>query len=35
VKYSAGDAQFTADAYQWQEDGVKDKGFMVNYKYTF
>ena len=35
VKYSAGDAQFTADAYQWQEDGVKDKGFMVNYKYKF
>ena len=35
VKYSAGDAHFTADAYQWQEDGVKDKGFMVNYKYTF
>ncbi|BCU54774.1 hypothetical protein ENKO_13680 [Enterobacter kobei] len=35
VKYSAGDAQFTADAYQWQEDGVKDKGLMMNYKYTF
>jgi putative surface-exposed virulence protein len=35
VKYSAGNAQFTADAFQWQEDGVKDKGFMLNYKYKF
>lgn len=35
VKYSSGDAHFTADAYHWQEDGVKDKGFMVNYKHTF
>lgn len=35
VKYSAGNAQFTADAFQWQEDGVKDRGFMLNYKYKF
>ncbi|HCW3113018.1 TPA: hypothetical protein OXC75_000798 [Citrobacter amalonaticus] len=35
VKYSAGDTQFAANAYQWKEDTVSDKGFMLNLKRSF
>ena len=35
VKYSAKDASLNLDAYQWKEDGISDKGFMLNFKKTF
>ncbi|MFJ7173441.1 BigA/YdbA N-terminal beta-barrel domain-containing protein [Citrobacter freundii] len=35
VKYSAKDSSLNLDAYQWKEDGISDKGFMLNFKKTF
>ena len=35
VKYSSNDAALHLDAYQWKEDGMSDKGFMLNFKKTF
>ncbi|ECP7740330.1 autotransporter domain-containing protein [Salmonella enterica subsp. enterica serovar Jodhpur] len=35
VKYSSNDAALHLDAYQWKEDGISDKGFMLNVKKTF
>ena len=35
VKYSAQDSSLHLDAYQWKEDGISDKGFMLNFKKTF
>lgn len=35
VKYSSNDTVLHLDAYQWKEDGISDKGFMLNVKKTF
>ncbi|HCA3485980.1 TPA: autotransporter adhesin BigA [Salmonella enterica subsp. enterica serovar Ball] len=35
VKYSNNDTALHLDAYQWKEDGISDKGFMLNVKKTF
>ncbi|EBS6870723.1 autotransporter domain-containing protein [Salmonella enterica] len=35
VKYSNNDTALHLDAYQWKEDGISDKGFMLNIKKTF
>lgn len=35
VKYSSNDTTLHLDAYQWKEDGISDKGFMLNVKKTF
>ncbi|EEF6302748.1 autotransporter domain-containing protein, partial [Salmonella enterica] len=35
VKYSSNDTAPHLDAYQWKEDGISDKGFMLNVKKTF
>ncbi|EBK0904212.1 autotransporter domain-containing protein, partial [Salmonella enterica] len=35
VKYSSNDTALHLDAYQWKEDGISDKGFMLNVKKTF
>ena len=35
VHYSAKDASLNLDAYQWKEDGISDKGFMLNFRKTF
>ena len=35
VKYSSNDSALRLDAYQWKEDGISDKGFMLDYKKTF
>ncbi|EAA5903132.1 autotransporter adhesin BigA [Salmonella enterica subsp. enterica] len=35
VKYSSNDTALHLDAYQWKEDGISDKGFMLNIKKTF
>ncbi|HHW9081517.1 TPA: autotransporter adhesin BigA [Salmonella enterica] len=35
VKYSRNDTALHLDAYQWKEDGISDKGFMLNVKKTF
>ncbi|ELM1617573.1 autotransporter adhesin BigA [Salmonella enterica] len=35
VKYSSKDTALHLDAYQWKEDGISDKGFMLNVKKTF
>ena len=35
VKYSAKDASLNLDAYQWKEDNISDKGFMLNFRKTF
>ena len=35
VKYSSNDTALHLDAYQWKEDGISDKGFMLNFKKTF
>lgn len=35
VKYSAKDTRLSVDAYQWKEDNISDKGFMLNLKKTF
>ncbi|MCW8352160.1 autotransporter adhesin BigA [Citrobacter portucalensis] len=35
VKYSAKDASLNLDAYQWKEDNINDKGFMLNFRKTF
>ncbi|EEH9253009.1 autotransporter adhesin BigA, partial [Salmonella enterica] len=32
VKYSSNDTALHLDAYQWKEDGISDKGFMLNVK---
>ncbi|WP_434064517.1 autotransporter domain-containing protein [Yokenella regensburgei] len=35
VKYSGKDSALQLDAYHWKEDGVSDKGLMLNFKKTF
>lgn len=35
VKYSSKDTSLNVDAYQWKEDSINDKGFMLNVKKTF
>ncbi|EPF2243152.1 autotransporter adhesin BigA [Citrobacter werkmanii] len=35
VKYSSNDSTLHLNAYQWKEDGISDKGFMLNFKKTF
>ncbi|MDT0640352.1 autotransporter adhesin BigA [Citrobacter werkmanii] len=35
VKYSTKDASLNLDAYQWKEDNISDKGFMLNFRKTF
>ncbi|EBS7634674.1 autotransporter domain-containing protein [Salmonella enterica] len=35
VKYSGKDSALHLDAYQWKEDGISDKGFMLNFKKQF
>lgn len=35
VKYGSNDSALHLDAYQWKEDGISDKGFMLNVKKTF
>ncbi|EDP8670396.1 autotransporter adhesin BigA [Salmonella bongori] len=35
VKYSSSDASLQLDAYQWKEDDISDKGFMLSVKKTF
>ncbi|QCR36602.1 autotransporter domain-containing protein [Nissabacter sp. SGAir0207] len=35
VKYQSKQAALSADAYHWQEDGLRDTGLMVNYRYHF
>ena len=35
VKYGSNDSALHLDAYQWKEDGISDKGFMLNFKKTF
>ncbi|ECF6072813.1 autotransporter adhesin BigA [Salmonella enterica subsp. houtenae] len=35
VKYSSKDTALHLDAYQWKEDGISDKGFMLNVKKIF
>ncbi|EBB0695155.1 autotransporter domain-containing protein [Salmonella enterica] len=35
VKYSSNDTALHLDAYHWKEDGISDKGFMLNVKKTF
>jgi Autotransporter beta-domain. len=35
VKYNVQDSAMHLDAYQWKEDGISDKGFMLNFKQAF
>ncbi|MRS15872.1 autotransporter domain-containing protein [Enterobacteriaceae bacterium RIT691] len=35
VKYHAGNTAASLEAFHWKEDGISDKGLMVNYKYNF
>lgn len=35
VKYSHNNTALHLDAYQWKEDSISDKGFMLNFKKTF
>lgn len=35
VKYSSKESPLNLDAYHWKEDGVSDKGVMLNFKKTF
>ncbi|EAM3331381.1 autotransporter adhesin BigA [Salmonella enterica] len=35
VKYNSNDTTLHLDAYQWKEDRISDKGFMLNVKKTF
>ncbi|GDB72288.1 BigA/YdbA N-terminal beta-barrel domain-containing protein [Escherichia coli] len=35
VKYSSKESSLNLDAYNWKEDGVSDKGVMLNFKKTF
>lgn len=35
VKYSSKESALHLDAYQWKEDGISDKGFMLNFKKRF
>ncbi|WP_139177215.1 autotransporter outer membrane beta-barrel domain-containing protein [Enterobacter sp. NFIX58] len=35
VNYSKDNRALSVNAFQWQEDGIKDKGFMMNYNVRF
>lgn len=35
LAYETDNSSFNLDSYHWQEDGIKDKGFMMNYRYEF
>ena len=35
VKFSSNDSALHLDAYQWKEDGISDRGFMLNLKKAF
>jgi putative surface-exposed virulence protein len=35
VKYSSKESSLNLDAYHWKEDGLSDKGVMLNFKKTF
>ncbi|WP_203218639.1 BigA/YdbA N-terminal beta-barrel domain-containing protein, partial [Escherichia sp. 93.0816] len=35
VKYSSKESSLHLDAYHWKEDGISDKGVMLNFKKTF
>ncbi|WP_236707365.1 autotransporter outer membrane beta-barrel domain-containing protein, partial [Escherichia albertii] len=35
VKYSSKESSLNLDAYHWKEDGISDKGVMLNFKKTF
>ncbi|EJJ4342564.1 autotransporter domain-containing protein [Salmonella enterica] len=35
VNYSKDNKSLSASAFQWQEDGIQDKGFMLNYNVSF
>ncbi|HCR1908514.1 TPA: hypothetical protein ONC18_001155 [Enterobacter kobei] len=35
VNYSKDNKLMSVSAFQWQEDGIKDKGFMMNYNVSF
>ncbi|MDD9763000.1 autotransporter outer membrane beta-barrel domain-containing protein [Escherichia albertii] len=35
VKYSSKESSLNLDAYHWKEDGISDKGVMLNFKETF
>ncbi|MGX5027636.1 BigA/YdbA N-terminal beta-barrel domain-containing protein [Enterobacter asburiae] len=35
VKFSRNDTALQLDAYQWKEDNISDKGFMLNFRKTF
>ncbi|HCP8275747.1 TPA: autotransporter domain-containing protein [Escherichia coli] len=35
VKYSSKESSLNLDAYNWKEDGISDKGVMLNFKTTF
>ncbi|MGG5073610.1 BigA/YdbA N-terminal beta-barrel domain-containing protein [Escherichia coli] len=35
VKYSSKESSLNLDAYNWKEDGISDKGVMLNFKKTF
>uniref|UniRef100_UPI002ED9C13E autotransporter outer membrane beta-barrel domain-containing protein n=1 Tax=Enterobacterales TaxID=91347 RepID=UPI002ED9C13E len=35
VKYHAGNTAASLEAFHWKEDGISDKGLMVNYKFNF
>lgn len=35
VSYSGDVSHLSFDAYQWKEDGISDKGILLNYKYKF
>ncbi|MFP2405351.1 hypothetical protein ACLEVJ_20785 [Enterobacter ludwigii] len=35
VNYSKDNKVLSVNAFQWQEDGIKDKGFMMNYNVRF
>lgn len=35
VKYNVQDSAMHLDAYQWKEDGISDKGFMLSFKQAF
>ncbi|HAP3739222.1 TPA: autotransporter domain-containing protein [Escherichia coli] len=35
VKYSSKESSLNLDAYHWKEDGISDKGMMLNFKKTF
>nr|WP_250999444.1 Ig-like domain-containing protein [Escherichia coli] len=35
VKYSSKESSLNLDAYNWKEEGISDKGVMLNFKKTF